>query len=141
AQDEVFVRNGGPVAQTYMRAVYIGPFNVDCVSGRVNTVDDQAGIKRDIERDVMTGTRSRGSDFRVESGSVRHCRSVRLTCFWDVTRGDHHGKYKLVCAVFVLQRFDITDGDLDLLAGQNVGYGLRKDIWSLLVQQSCDLSA
>ena len=54
----------------------------------------------------------------------------------DVARGDDHGKYELVGAVFVRECLQVTDGNGDLFAGENVGHGLREDIRAFLVEQA-----
>src|SRR6266849_7466982 len=59
----------------------------------------------------------------------------------NVTWSDHHRKDKFIRTVFVFQSLDITDRNLDLLTGQNVGDGLGEDVWPLLIQQAGGLTA
>src|SRR4029077_19642482 len=58
----------------------------------------------------------------------------------DVARADDHGENELVRAILVFERLQIADGDGDLFAGQDVGYRLREDVRTLLVEESGDVS-
>ena len=96
----------------------------------------------------MTHTHSFGHGLRRNARGVRHAIGVRRESVafgayrgergraWNVTRPNNHRKDEFIGTVFVFQRLDITDRDLDLLAGKNVGDRLRKDVWTLLIQQA-----
>src|ERR1044071_6847439 len=96
---------------------------------RIDVVEDEAGIKCDVERDVVTaahrGWRRVGSDTRcirnpigIGSKAVALRSSGRRT--GNVAWSNNHRKHKLVRAVNVVQSLDVADRDLYLLARKNV---------------------
>src|SRR5882724_11486530 len=96
----------------------------------------------------MTSPQACRGRLRRDAGTIRHAvrvwrKAVALGTFGptrNVTWSNDHGKNKFVRTIFVFQSFDVADRDFDLLAGQDVGHGLREDVRTLLIQQARSLA-
>src|SRR5262245_23923125 len=91
----------------------------------------------------MTSTHSPGSEWWSDSRGIGHLVCAGL--LWvgiarDVTWTNNHREHKLVRAILVLQRFDIADRNLHLFTRKDVGDRLSEDIWTFLVEQTCNLA-
>src|SRR5687768_3924301 len=112
------------------RAANVRTLYVDDVRLRREIVDDQTGIERYVERDVVAASHVRWRRFGRDTRSIRDSIGVgRIATATapvieslfsgNVAWSNNHRKDELVRAIHVTQLFDVADGDLDLFAGKN----------------------
>src|SRR5438876_10126112 len=135
-----------------MRALDSGTLYIHFVSPGNQSVDRHACVKRDVDRNVMTGAHTWRCRLRSYERSVGHTISVgRETvsvCIvlgtrgvsGNITRTHHHWENKFVRTVLVLQGLHIADRDLNPFARKSVRDRLRENIRSLLIQQASRLA-
>jgi hypothetical protein len=147
-QDEIFVGNRGEILELHGGRTGAGAVDLDGVGGRTYLHQGHAGVDGEFDGDVVPGARALGRNRRRDFGGVRNLVGVRRPAAalladsfaGDVSGADDHGKYKLVGTVFVFEGLQVSDGDGDLLARQDVGHGLGEDVGALLVEQGGDVS-
>lgn len=108
----------------------------------------EAGIQPDRQGDVVAGTSSFGRHRRRNLVRIRDQGRGRSPArrrragrqAGHVAGLDYHREAELVLAVLPGQGFDVTDGDVDLLAGLDIRDRLSEDVRPFLVQQACDMA-